>query len=130
LILSTVGHSEWCPPGSVRVDLDTGRYLLAPRAPRATCNEPSRRPAVRRGALAGATLERVRAASLRLQADGMLNPDCRAGGKPRTLVITNGGTPRLTLSTDQGVVWAPDDLSCWSEAGRNLHEALEEIFGR
>lgn len=130
VILSTVGHSEWCPPGNVRLDLGTGRYLLAPHSRPDTCNAPHLQRPVRQGAVSRATLERLRAASLRLEAEGVLNPDCRAGRKPQNLVISNGGTPHLALSTVRGVTWSPDDLSCWSKAGMDLHQALERVFGQ
>lgn len=128
LIISTLGHSEWCPPGNVRLDLDTGRYLLLPRAPRPTCSERGVETPARQGSLARADLDRVRTAALRVQSEGILNPECRAGGKPRSLVMTNGGVPQLVLSTNKGVTWAPRDLGCWSEAGFALHDTLDAAF--
>lgn len=40
IILGTVGQSEWCPAGNVRIDLETGDYVLTARAPRAVCQNP------------------------------------------------------------------------------------------
>lgn len=40
VIFATVGHSEWCPAGNVRIDLRTGDYALTPRAARAVCRDP------------------------------------------------------------------------------------------
>lgn len=129
LIMATVGHSEWCPAGDVRLELGSGRYLLTPRAPRATCNDPGLKRPTRRGALARPDLDRLRAAALRAQTEGMLNPDCRDGGKPQELVISNGGAPRLVLSTERGLFWASENLGCWSKAGRDLHKVLDEVLG-
>jgi hypothetical protein len=130
LIIATVGHSEWCPPGDVNLDLKTGRYFLVPRGPRESCNERDHPRAARQGVLRGEALERIRSASLRVDAVGALNPDCRDGGKPRDLVTSNGGTPRLALSTAAAVIRAPDDLSCWSGAVNQLHRILEDVFGQ
>jgi hypothetical protein len=60
--------------------------------------------------------------------EGMQNSECRSGGKPAELVISNGGTPLLALTTGRDVAWAPEDLSCWSEAAGALHEALDNVF--
>lgn len=130
VIVSTIGHSEWCPPGDMRLDLETGRYLVIRRAPRKTCNESNPEREVASGILALGQLQRVRAAALLVQTDGALNSDCRAGGKPLDhVVISNGGTPHLLLSTDRAFTWAPDDLSCWSEAVHDLYNALGDTFG-
>src|SRR4051812_12717904 len=36
-VFATIGHSEWCPPGNVRLDLVTGLYAVTGRAARPVC---------------------------------------------------------------------------------------------
>lgn len=127
-VFATIDHSEWCPPGNVRIDLQTGRYSLTTRAPRSTCGKARLERPVRIGKLPRDALAPLRAAGLRATREGMKSEQCRAGGKPQELVISNGGVPLLVLTTGRDVNWAPDDLSCWSEAATALHEALDHAF--
>jgi hypothetical protein len=71
----------------------------------------------------------LRAAYQRVLADGLENPACHDGGKPKDIIISNGGTPILVVATERAVGSAPDDLTCWNEAATTLHDALDEAFG-
>ena len=128
-IFSTVGHSEWCPPGNVRLDLRTGHYAFTDRAPRQTCNEARLERSVSMGTLGAERLAAVRVAYLRVLAEGFTNPVCREGGRPDTIIVSNGGTPILVLATGADTVSAPDALTCWSEAASALHDLLDDSFG-
>ena len=128
-IFSTIGHSEFCNPGHVRLDLRTGRYSLTPRAPRRLCDKPGLERPVRSGTLVKGSVESLRAAYQRVLAEGLENPVCREGGKLHDIIISNGGTPILVVATGRAVGLAPDDLSCWSEAATALHNALDRAFG-
>lgn len=128
-VFSTIGQSEFCNPGHVRVDLRTGRYTLTVRAPRRICGNPDIDRPVRSGRLSDESLARVRATYQQVVAEGLDTPVCREGGKPQDIVISNGGTPILIVATGRAVGSAPDDLGCWSKAATALHDALDEAFG-
>lgn len=127
-IFSTIGHSEWCNPGHVRLDLRTGRYSLSARAPRSVCNSSGLERPVRSGTLGAVSLGNVRAAYQRALVEGLENPACRDGGKPQNMVISNAGTPILLLATGRAVGSAPDDLSCCSKSATALHRVLDDAF--
>jgi hypothetical protein len=128
-VFSTIGQSEFCNPGHVRLDLRTGRYSLTVRAPRRLCDQRDLERPVRSGKLPDESLARVRAAYRQVIAEGLETPICREGGKPRDIVISNGGTLILVVATGTAVGSAPDDLGCWSKAAIALHDALDEAFG-
>ena len=56
IVFSTIGHSEWCPAGNVRLDLATGRYAVTPTAPRLICTQPNLERPVFTGRLKGTPL--------------------------------------------------------------------------
>jgi len=127
-VFATVGHSEWCPPGNVRLNLGTGRYTVtAPRTWR-TCTRPAFRRRVGTGVLAGDDLAAVRAAYGNAVAEGLEYPACRNGGRPDRIVISNGGTTILRLSSRGRTTSPPGNASCWSDAAWRLHRLLEDLF--
>jgi hypothetical protein len=128
-IFSTIGHSEFCNPGHVRLDLWRGRYSVTARAPRRVCDKRGLERPVRNGTLVEESLGKLRVAYQRVLADGLENPVCREGGKLQDIIISNGGTPILVIATGRAVKSAPDDLTCWSKAATALHDALDEAFG-
>src|SRR3954471_12059953 len=81
-VFATIGHSEWCPPGNVRLDLVSGRYELTGRAARRVCGRPGLERPVVTARLGGARLEALRAAYRRVVTEGPENPDCRDGKHP------------------------------------------------
>jgi hypothetical protein len=83
---------------------------------------------MRIGTLRAERLEAVRAAYLRVLTEGLVKPVCRDGGRPEEIVISNGGTPVLVLTTGSETKSAPDSLTCWSEAASALSNALDRIF--
>lgn len=127
-LVATVGQSEWCPAGNVRLDLRTGRYLFTARAPRTVCGQAGLERAVRKGALRGETLEAVRAAFLRARSEGLVAQACRGGRRPDEIEVNNGGTPALVLTGGAYTLSAPDEMMCWNDAARALHHALDQIF--
>jgi len=70
----------------------------------------------------------VQTAYLRLLNEGFENDVCREGGNPETIIVNDGGTPILVLTTGSQTASAPDDLSCWSEAANALHDVLDRVF--
>ena len=126
-IVATVEHSEWCPAGNVRLHLRTGRYSLTRRAQRQVCGGTIERP-VRTGTLDRERLAAIRAAAARVMTEGFESPACENGGRPEDIIVSNGGTPILVLTTGFATGSAVDDLSCWSEAATALHDLLDETF--
>ncbi len=126
-IVATVEHSEWCPAGDVRLDLATGRYERTHRAPRRICGQAHDRR-VTSATLGRKRLAAVRAASLRVLAEGLESRACRNGEPPENPIVSNGGTPILVLTTGSVTGSAPDDHSCWSAAALALHDVLDETF--
>ena len=126
-IVATVEHSEWCPAGNVRLHLRTGRYSLTRRAPRQVCGGAIERP-VTTGTLDPERLAAIQAAALRVVMEGFESPACENGEHPEDIIVSNGGTPTLVLTTGFATGSALDDLSCWSEAATALHDLLDETF--
>jgi hypothetical protein len=127
-VFATIGHSEWCPPGNVRVDLLSGRYALTGRAARRVCRRPGLERPVVTARLGGATLEALRAAYRRVLTEGLESRECRDGKHPDLVAISNSSTPILVVGTGADTGAAPDDLVCWSGAGNALLDALDETF--
>lgn len=127
-IFSTVGHSEFCPAGNVTLDVRSGRFTLTPRAPRAICDDPQLERPVKRGRLSGPALTAIQLAYGRVLREGFENQRCRGGAPTEDIVINNGGTPVLVLTTGRATGSAPDDLNCWNDAATALHNLLESTF--
>jgi hypothetical protein len=127
-VFATIGHSEWCPAGNVRLDLVTGRYELTGRAARRECGRRGLERPVVTARLGGARLAAIRAAYRRVFAEDLESLECREGKHPAAFVISNGGTPILVVATGALTLGAPDDLACWSDAANALHGALDETF--
>jgi len=127
-IVATVGHSEWCPAGNVRLDLRTGLFAFTPRASRPVCEDKTLERPSTNGRLNVRALSAIRAAYLRAVAEGLKSAACRNGARPDTLVFSNGGTPVLIVTNGYATRSAPDDLSCWSDAANALHNRLDRTF--
>lgn len=127
-VFATVGYSEWCPAGNVRLDLRTGAYELTPRASRHVCNVPGLERPMLKGKLAGDRLAGIRTAFLRATSEGLESAVCREGKKPDEIVITNAGPAILITTSGSASMSAPDDRSCWSRAARDLEQQLKEAF--
>jgi len=126
-IVATVEQSEWCPAGNVKLYLQTGGYERTHRASRLVCDMVLDRR-VTSGTLGRKRLAEIRAASLRVLAEGLESRACREGRPPEDILISNGGTPILVLSTGFDTGSAPDVHSCWSAAARDLHDRLSDAF--
>ncbi|HYI39089.1 MAG TPA: hypothetical protein VE053_02095 [Allosphingosinicella sp.] len=127
-IVATIEHSEFCPAGNVRLSLRTGRYALVRRASRPVCHDAGLERPVVRDILDPKRLAAIRAAALRVVAEGFESPACRDGNPPEDITISNGGTPTLILTTGFATGSAIDDLSCWSDSATALHDLLDETF--
>jgi len=128
-IVATIDHSEWCPAGNVNLDIQTGKYSYTAGAPRAVCYDEGLERPVSKGRLRGEKLNRLRAAFAGANELGLEAAACRDGRTPDyTIVVSNGGTPALVLTTGAYTHSAPGELSCWSEAAFKLQRLLDETF--
>jgi hypothetical protein len=112
----------------VRLDLRTGQYAFTARAPRSVCNQARHERPVRTGRLDAGRLAAVRIAYSQVLTDGFISPACQNGRRPDTIVVDNGGTPILVVTTGAWSQTPPDDLSCWSEAANRLQHVLDSTF--
>src|SRR5689334_21403043 len=91
-IFALIDGNEWCPGGSVYLDLQTGSYVLYPRLSRPTCRDIESKTAVERGSLGPQSLERLRVAYAETRRVGLRREACDerwiSNGGPETLVIT------------------------------------------
>ena len=128
-LVASIGHSEWCPPGTVQLDLMSGRYIVtAPRTWR-TCRRPAWDRRTRTGMLPSLDLVPLHVTYDMAMIGGLEHPLCRVGGRPEQIVISNGGRPVMRL-TDRGrTTAAPDDRTCWTGAASRLQCLLEIAFG-
>lgn len=127
-VTTTVGWSEWCPPGVVTVDLDTGVYRWIQQLPRSYCNPEGAAPIVR-GTLATDELNVIRDSARLARAQGLARAECAAGKSSERIVISNGGSAfLLTLVDPKGGIAAPSDLSCWSDVAFQLQRVLDRKF--
>lgn len=121
-VFAMIDSNEWCPGGSVYVDLRTGSFMLYPRVPRPACKERKIGPAVERGTLSTAALKRLWASSDRAIRAGLRRQSC-------AFIVSNGGPQTLTITAPQFSESTPDELGCWSEEATTLHRQLFELFG-
>ncbi|MEA3048480.1 MAG: hypothetical protein QOG84_316 [Sphingomonadales bacterium] len=127
-VFATIGHSEFCPAGNVRLDILTGRNELTGRAARRECGRRGLERPVANARLDGGRLTAIRAAYRRALAEVPESPECREGKHPAAFVVSDGGTPILVVATGALTMGAPDDLSCWSAAANALGGALDDSF--
>jgi hypothetical protein len=126
VVFGTVGQSEWCPAGSVRVDLRTGGYALTAKAPREVCQDPDLERPVVEGTLDAARLRALQRAFQRTISDGL--DACRGGRRPDDIIVSNGGLHILLVTDGRATDAAPGDLSCWTEAAWAMHNLLAATF--
>lgn len=127
-VFSTVGQSEFCPPGNVQADLTSGTYAYTAKASRGVCQNVGLERPIRRGRLQGARLLALQEAYRRAQTEGL--DRCRNGGTPGELLFSNGGIRVLLVTDGRQTQVAPDALGCWSDAALELHDVLERTFER
>jgi len=127
-LVATIGHSEWCPAGNVRLDLASGRYQVTGTAPRRSCGTAGLERPVRSGVLAGRPLREARAAFRRATGESLTSRACRDGRQPEQIVISNGGDRIMLLTNGRRTEAAPEEQGCWSAAATALHAWLDRQF--
>jgi hypothetical protein len=128
-ILASVGHSEWCPAGTLRLNLMTGRYTVTAPPRWRECIRPVWPSLVRAGVIGTGVLAGIRLAYARTRSEGLEAPDCRNNGQPPRLVISNGGPRSLSLVARGMTTRPPRNEGCWSDAASRLHRLLDDRFG-
>lgn len=121
-VFALMSSSEFCPSGSVYVDLRTGDFMLYPRLGRANCRNENSMPSVETGTLALGNLHRLRDAVFEATDAGLQRDDCEVN-------ISNGGPESLVITTPSFSDAAPIETGCWSDQANKLHAVMFELFG-
>lgn len=121
-VFALIDNNEWCPGGSVYVDLQTGEFMLHPRPARPNCYDANIRTQVKQGTLSSDDLQIVRQAVTAAMQDGLRREPC-------LLVVTNGGPNQLAITAPGFSDATPEDPGCWSEGAEKLHDELFRLFG-
>jgi hypothetical protein len=127
-LVASIGHSEWCRTGRVRLNLATGHYTITAPPTWRTCRRPPWPSRVRTAVLPSADLATIRDAWRRAESEGLERPVCRNGGRPETMYVSNGGARTLRLTLHRRTLAPPRDEDCWSDAASHLHDVMERMF--
>jgi hypothetical protein len=122
-LFALMDKNEWCPAGSVYVDLRTGAFLLRPRLQRPACQDPKSQAPVERGRLDQASLLELRSASAKAREAGLARKIC-------LLRLSNGGPEALTIFAPGLSATTPENEGCWSDEATALHDRLYRLFGQ
>lgn len=121
-VFALIDKNEWCPGGSVYVDLQTGSFMLYPRLDRPACKEAKMQTAVEQGKLSAAPLQDLRSAYGEARRAGLQRKVC-------DLVVSNGGPEALVMTGSAFAATAHPNEGCWSEEAQALHNKLFTLFG-
>lgn len=128
-LVADVERSEWMPPASLSLDLDSGRYSVKP--PPIPWQPKAPKPQVRTGVLTDEPLAEVRRAFAEVVAKGLSDRKCvAAGGAGYDIVLSNAGVPRMTINAGGRRLSAAAQYGCWTPAASALHRLLEQLFDR
>jgi hypothetical protein len=122
-VFAVMGRNEWCPSGSVYLDLQTGAFMLYPRLTRSACSDRTAPSPVERGTLPLAELRRVRSAYQEARRVGLSREKCE-------VVISNGGPQMVVITAPGFSARTPEQDGCWSEGANRLHAVLFQVFGK
>lgn len=122
-VFALIDENEWCPGGSVYLDLRTGAFMLHPRLARPACADPAAQTSVEHGMLGSVELQRLRLAFAEARRAGLRREPCE-------FVVSNGGPQALVIIAPGASASAPENDGCWSAAASALHRQLYEVFGR
>lgn len=122
VVFALIDKNEWCPGGSVYVDLDTGSFMLSPRLQRFACENPKARSRIERGTLSQKQLLELRSAYSEARQAGLGRKSCE-------LVISNGGPEALIINGPAFSAATPQNEGCRSEEAKALHGKLFRMFG-
>jgi hypothetical protein len=120
-VFALMDRNEWCPGGSVYLDLHTGSFLLYPRLGRPACADVEEHPPVQRGTLGEAELQAVRSAYSKARRAGLRRDHCE-------LVVSNGGPEALVITAPGFSDRTPENIGCWSAEASALQDKLFDLF--
>jgi hypothetical protein len=121
-VFALIDANEWCPGGSVYLDLATGSFQLYPRLNRRACQDKDTHPLVEQGTLPADELAVLRSDYREAVNAGLKREQCE-------LVVGNGGPEALVLTGPGFSAETPENLGCWSGEARALHNDLFRVFG-
>ena len=121
-VFALLDKNEWCPAGSVYLDIRRGSFLLHPRRLTRECTDPRMDATVEQGRLTADKLRPLQAAFREARRAGLGRDEC-------ALVVSNGGREVLAITGAGFYAITPEEEGCWSEAAEALHRALFEVFG-
>jgi hypothetical protein len=121
-VFALLDSNEWCPGGSVYIDLTTGSFMLYPRVAQPACASGGANLSVERGVLASADLLRLGAAYSDAQRAGLRRSSCER-------VVSNGGPQAVVITTPGYSAVTPEERGCWSSEAVRLYDELFKDFG-
>lgn len=122
VVFALMDKNEWCPGGTVNIDLSTGTFMLLPRQKRPACKEPKTQRVVERGKLGQKLLIELRSAYGKARQAGLAQESCG-------LVVSNGGPESLVVAGPAFAATTPENEGCWSKEAKALHSKLFQLFG-
>jgi hypothetical protein len=122
-VFALIDSNEWCPGGSVYLDLQTGSFLLYPRLARAACGNAKSHTPVEQGNLGLPALQHLRSAYFEARRTGLSRDQCE-------LIVSNGGPKALVITAAGFSARTPEEDGCWTEAADALYNELFEVFGK
>lgn len=121
-VFALLDSNEWCPGGSVYLDLESGAFLLHPRPARPDCYEADSARPVEHGTLAGPQLSGIRSIYRDARQAGLRRDEC-------DLVVSNGGPQSVVITSPGYSDQSPENLGCWSAEASVLYKELFKVFG-
>ena len=121
-VFALMDKNEWCPGGSVYLDIRTGSYQLYRLQGRHACSKPETQSPVEQGTIGKKVLRPLRAAYFKARQAGLRRDSCE-------LVVSNGGPEVLALTAPAFSAVTPADEGCWSGEATALHNELFKVFG-
>lgn len=121
-VFALFDHNEWCPGGSVYLDLRTGAFMLYPRVDRPACRNKEAPRSVEQGTLDLEELYQLREAATKAIDAGLRRDQC-------AFIISNGGPQNMVITAPGFSDATPDEIGCWSDQAEELHDELFRLFG-
>lgn len=122
-VFALIDDNEWCPGGSVYVDLRTGAFMLYPRVARPACADQTSETAVEHGTLGRTQLERLRSSYAEARRVGLRRDPC-------DVVVSNGGPRAVVITAPSFSASTPEEEGCWSAEANSLYRTLFDVFGK
>ncbi|MBA3511211.1 hypothetical protein [Sphingomonas sp.] len=122
-VFALIDDNEWCPGGSVYLDLRSGAFMLYPRLARPACGDRTAQAAVEHGTLGLTELQRLRSTYAEARRAGLRRERC-------DVIISNRGPQAVVITAAGFSASTPEEEGCWSTEANSLYRALFEVFGK